>query len=126
MPLYLVTIQLPDNYDPSVEDEAMLGDMQALGEEMEAAGVITKFASGLMPASNAKSLRFQPNGDVVITDGPYVEAKEHVGGFSILECADMDEALEWAKKGAIFCDVPGEVRELLFFPAPEEGSGGSK
>ena len=46
-----------------------------------------------------------------------------MGGFWILECADMDEALAWAKKGAIFCDVPGEVRELLFFPAPETSSG---
>jgi len=56
---------------------------------------------------------------VLVTDGPYTETKEHMGGFWILECADMDEALAWAKKGAIFCDVPGEVRELLFFPAPE-------
>jgi hypothetical protein len=119
MPQYLVTIQLPDNYEPSVEDEAMLRDMQALGEEMEAAGIITKFACGLTPASNAKSLRFQPNGDVVITDGPYVEAKEHVGGFSILECADMDEALAWARKGGKACRAPGEVREIFFKPSTD-------
>jgi hypothetical protein len=43
-----------------------------------------------------------------------------MGGFWILECADIDEALAWAKKGAIACDIPGEVRELLFFPAPTE------
>jgi hypothetical protein len=49
-----------------------------------------------------------------------------MGGFWILECANIDEALAWAKKGAIACDVVGEVRELLFFPAPEQGSGGSK
>ena len=116
MPQYLLTIQLPDNYEPSVEDEAMLRDMQALGEEMEAAGVIPKFAGGLTPASHAKSLRFQPNGDVVITDGPYVEAKEHVGGISILECTDMDEAVEWARKGAKACRASGEVREIFFRP----------
>jgi hypothetical protein len=119
MPQYLVTIQLPDNYEPSVEDEAMLSDMQALGEEMEAAGVITKFASGLSPASNAKSLRFQTNGDVVITDGPDVEAKEHVGDISILECADMDEALAWARKGAKACRASGEVRGILFRPSTD-------
>ena len=51
----------------------------------------------LSPASNAKSLRAQPDGGVLITDGPYVEAKEYVGGFSILECADMDEALAWVE-----------------------------
>ena len=121
MPKYLVTIQLPDNYVPSLEDEAMHRDIHALNREMDAAGVRV-FACGLSPASNAKSLRAQPEGGVLITDGPYMEAKEHVGGFSILECADMDEALAWAKKGAIVCDVAGEVRELLFFPAPEKAA----
>jgi hypothetical protein len=42
-----------------------------------------------------------------------------MGGFWILEAANMDEALAWAKKAAIACDVPGEVRELLFYPAPK-------
>jgi hypothetical protein len=49
-----------------------------------------------------------------------------MGGFWILECADIDEALAWAKKGAIVCDVAGEVRELLFYPAPEQEPGESK
>ena len=57
---------------------------------------------------------------ILITDGPYLETKEHMGGFWILEAADLDEALAWAKKAAIACDVPGEVRELLFYPAPEQ------
>lgn len=121
MPQYLVTIQLPDNFDPSLEDEAKVRDIYALGEEMEAAGV-TKFACGLSPASTAKSLRVQPDGEVIITDGPYMEAKEHVGGFSILECADMDEALAWARKGAIACRASGEVREIFFQPPPEKAT----
>jgi hypothetical protein len=115
MPQYFLTIQVPDDYDPSLQDEAILRDMQSLGEELEAAGVV-RFAGGLFPASSAKSLRVQPNGDVLITDGPYLEAKEHVGGFSILECADMDEALKWARKGAIACRAQGEVREIFFRP----------
>jgi hypothetical protein len=119
MPQYLVTIQLPDDFDPSTVDEAMIRDMDALGKEMIAAGVITKFASGLSPASSAKSLRVQPDGDVVITDGPYVEAKEHVGGFSIVECADLDEALAWARKGAKVCRASGEVREIFFRPSTD-------
>ncbi len=122
MPQFLVTIQLPDNYDPSVEDEAKMRDMMALGEEMDAAGVVTTFAGGLTPASSAKSLRFEPDGSVVITDGPYVEAKEHVGGFSILECANLDEAVKWARKGAIACRASGEVREIFFRPSPEEAA----
>jgi hypothetical protein len=65
-----------------------------------------------------KSLRAQPNGEVLITDGPYVEAKEHIGGFWILEAADMDEALAWARKGAIACRAAGEVRELPFSSLP--------
>ena len=114
MPQYLLTIQLPDNYDPSTMDEAVMRDMAALNSEMQAAGVITKFAGGLAPASSAKSLRVQPNGEVLITDGPYMEAKEHVGGISILECANMDEALKWARKGALACRASGEVREIFF------------
>jgi hypothetical protein len=115
MPQFLLTIQLPDDYDPSVQDESMLRDMQVLGEELEAAGVV-RFACGLLPASRAKSLRVHPDGQVTVTDGPYMEAKEHVGGFSILECADMDEAVAWALKGAKACRAPGEVREIFFRP----------
>jgi hypothetical protein len=87
---------------------------------------VRKFACGISPAGSAKTLRAQPDGKVLVTDGPYTETKEHMGGFWILECADMNEALAWAKRGAIACDVAGEVRELLFFPAPEQGPGGSK
>ena len=65
-------------------------------------------------------MRKQRDGKVLVTDGPYIETKEHMGGFWILEAANMDEALAWARKGAIACDVAGEVRELLFYPAPEE------
>jgi hypothetical protein len=119
MPKYWVAIHLPDNYVPSPEDEAMQRDIYALNKEMIAAGVRI-FACGLSPASNAKSLRAQPDGGVLITDGPYMEAKEHVGGFSILECADMDEALAWARKGVIACRAPGEVREIFQRPAPTE------
>jgi hypothetical protein len=70
MPQYLVAIHHPDDYDPSVaEDEAMDRDIDALNDEMKAAGVRI-FVGGLRPASSAKSLRAQPHGRVVITDGP--------------------------------------------------------
>ena len=115
MPHFLVAIQLPDNYDPSLEDEALVRDIHALNEELDAAGARV-FAGGLEPASMAKSLRKQPNGEVIITDGPYIEAKEHIGGFSIIEAADMDEALAWARKAAVACRVPVEVRGIFFRP----------
>ncbi len=118
MPQYLVANYMPDNFDPSTVTQEMIDEIHALNREMDAAGV-TKFACGISPAADAKTVRKQPNGQVLVTDGPYMEAKEHVGGFWILEAANMDEALAWARKGAISPDAVGEVRELLFFPAPE-------
>ena len=109
---YLVAIQHPDDYDASLEDEAMIRDISALNEEMDAAGA-RFFAGGLEPAPKAKSLRKGPGGEVVITDGPYAETKEHIGGFWILEAADMDEALEWARKAAVACRTSVEVRAFL-------------
>lgn len=115
MPQYLVAIHHPDNYDPSTEDEAMIRDIDVLNEEMEAAGA-RLFAGGLSAASRAKTLRRRAKGDVIITDGPYLEAKEHVGGFWILEAADMDEALAWGRKAVVACRAPVEVRAFLAMP----------
>jgi hypothetical protein len=112
MPQFLVAIQHPDNYDPSLEGEAMVRDIKVLNEEMETAGA-RFFAGGLGSARYAKSLRKQPDGEVMITDGPYAETKEHVGSFWILEAADMEEALTWGRKAVIACRAPVEVREFL-------------
>jgi hypothetical protein len=125
MPQYLVCNYMPDDFDPSTVTAAMIDEIHALNREMDAAGV-TKFACGISPAASAKTLRGRRDGTVLVTDGPYTETKEHMGGFWILECADMGEALAWARKGSIFPETVGEVRELLFFPAPELEPGGSK
>lgn len=110
MPQYLVAIYRPDNYDPAVsEDEAMGREIDALNVEMQAAGVRV-FAGGLKPESTARSLRLQPAGKVLITDGPYAETKEHIGGFWILEATDLDQALEWGRKAAVACRASVEVR----------------
>jgi len=107
---YLVAIHHPDDYDPfAAEDKAMERDIDVLNEEMVAAGVRV-FVGGLHPARNAKSLRAQPNGKVLITDGPYLETKEHIGGFWVLEAVDMDEALAWGRKAVVACRAPVEVR----------------
>jgi len=121
MPQYMVAVYLPDDYDPSVETAETVEAIHALNREMIAAGV-RKLACGIAPAGKAKSLRVQPGGKVLVTDGPYIETKEHIGGFWILEAADMDEALAWARKGAVACHTSGEVRELLFRPAPAQGA----
>jgi hypothetical protein len=112
MPQYLVAIHHPDDYDPSVEGEAMQRDISALNKEMVAAGVRV-FVGSLSPARTARSLRAQPGGKVLITDGPYLETKEHIGGFWVLQAADLDEALAWGRKAAVACRAPVEVRPFL-------------
>jgi hypothetical protein len=110
MTKYLVAIHHSDDYDPAVsEDKAMDRAIDVLNEEMVAAG-IRIFVGGLQSVSCAKTLRLQPSGEVRITDGPYAETKEHVGGFWVLEAATLDEALEWGRKAAIACRAPVEVR----------------
>jgi hypothetical protein len=109
MARYLVAIHHPDDYDASREDEAMARAIDALNDEMESAGVRV-FVGGLLPVSRAKSLRAQPGGKVLITDGPYLETKEHIGGFWIVEAANLDEALAWGRKAVVACRAPVEVR----------------
>ena len=116
-PQYLVAIHHPDNYDPSVEAGAISEEIHALNREMIAAGVRI-FAGGLSAPSKAKSLRAQPDGKALVTDGPYLETKEHVGGFWILQAADLDEALAWGRKAVLACRAPVEVRGIFFQPAP--------
>jgi hypothetical protein len=115
MPQYFIAGYLPDDFDPSQMDEAAGLKIHELNKEMIAAGV-RKFACGL---GAAKSLRSQSNGGVLVTDGPYLETKEHIGGFWILECADMDAAVAWARKGVAATGGKVEVREIFFVPAPE-------
>jgi hypothetical protein len=112
MPKFLVAVQLPTDYDPSTESEATVRDIDALNDEMEAAGA-RFFAGGLSAPSSAKSLRQRTGGDVFVTDGPYSEAKEHIGGFWILNAANMDEALAWGRKAVVACRAPIEVRQFM-------------
>jgi hypothetical protein len=109
MPRFLVAIHLPDNFDPSTVDEATEHDIDVLNDEMVAAGV-RLFVGGLRPARDAKSLRAQAGGKVLVTDGPYLETKEHTGGFWVIEAADMDEALTWGRKAVVACRTSVEVR----------------
>jgi hypothetical protein len=115
MPHYLISGYLPEDFDPSTQDESSVAEIHALNREMIAAGV-RRFAGGL---GSAHTLRRQPNGDVLITDGPYLETKELVGGITIVEVRDLDEALAWARRGAKAFGAPIEIREIFFNPAPE-------
>jgi hypothetical protein len=108
MTQYLVAIHHPDGYDGSSEDEAMHRDIDRLNDEMVAAG-IRLFVGGLKPAGEARAVRRRGR-DLMITDGPYLETKEHIGGFWVLELPNMDEALDWGRKAAAACRANVEVR----------------
>jgi len=109
MTQYLVAIHLPDDFEPASESQATIDDIRALNGEMVAAGVRV-FVGGLAPVAEAISVRRRPDGNLLATDGPYMETKEHIGGFWVLECASRDEAIEWGRKAAIACRAPVEVR----------------
>jgi hypothetical protein len=97
----------------------MSRDIDALNDEMVTAGVRI-FVGGLSPARSAKSLRAQPDGKVLITHGPYLETKEHIGGFWVLEAANLDDALAWGRKAAVACRAPVEVRSVWRPPETTE------
>jgi hypothetical protein len=115
MTQYLVAIHHRDDFDPASEGQAVRDKISALNREMIAAGVRV-FVGGLRPVGEARSVRLQGDGSVLFTDGPFLEAKEHVGGFWVLECADMDEALEWGRKAAVACRAGVEVRPFYQMP----------
>jgi len=77
------------------------------------------FVGGLESPHAAKALRLKPGDTVLVTDGPYTEAKEHVGGFWVLEAATIEEAVEWGRKAAIACRAPVEIRPFGVLPSTD-------
>jgi hypothetical protein len=94
--------------------EMMMTRVAAVQEEMKSAGVWVFFGA-LTDAESATVVR-AADGEVSMTDGPYAEAKEQIGGFTVIEAADLDEALDWARKGSEACTWPVEVRAFLGAP----------
>jgi hypothetical protein len=83
-------------------------DLDVLNKEMKAAGAWV-FTGGLHQPSTATVVRLK-DGDMLTTDGPYAEGKEHLGGFTIVEAPDLDAALEWGRRLARATTLPVEVR----------------
>jgi hypothetical protein len=110
MPQYLLTIYQPDGEKPPPEVlEPIMQNVAELKQDMQEAGVWV-FGNGLHPPETATVLRATDD-DVLLTDGPYVEGKEHVGGFDIIEAPDLDAALHWGRKLArVLAPLPIEVR----------------
>ncbi|GAB3576586.1 YciI family protein [Leifsonia lichenia] len=109
MTQYLLSVIQPDGPIPEPDALAAIeADVNAVDQDMRASGVWV-FSNGLLPASSATVLR--PNGqDVLVTDGPFAEGKEHLGGFSIVDVPDLDAALDWGKRLAVATTLPIEVR----------------
>ena len=111
MARYLVAVHHPDDFVPAAESAETRRNISTLNEEMIAAG-IRLFVGGLCSASAAKSLSTGPDGTVEVADGPYLKTGEHIGGFWVLEAADMEEALAWGRRAAVACEAPIEVRQF--------------
>ena len=109
MTQYLLSVYQPDGPGPDAASlQAIMENVEAVDVEMRAAGVWV-FAGGLHAPTTATVVRAR-DGDVAMTDGPYVEGKEHLGGFTIITADDLDAALEWAGQLAAATRLPIEVR----------------
>jgi hypothetical protein len=109
MTQYLLSVYHPEGEIPPPEVlEKTMRDVDALNQELKAAGVWV-FAGGLHPSSTATVVRLQDS-DVLTTDGPFAEGKEHIGGFWIIKAPDLDSALAWSRKATRACTLPVEVR----------------
>ncbi|SER19111.1 Uncharacterized conserved protein [Lentzea xinjiangensis] len=111
---YLLSIYQPDGGTPPPDVlEPIMRDLGQLNEEMRAKGAWV-FAAGLHPPSTATVLRAKDDG-VLMTDGPFAEGKEHIGGFTVVQAADLDEALEWGRRlAAVLSPLSIEVRPIAY------------
>jgi len=109
MTQYLLAVHHDDQPPLSPEDmQQSFKDVDALNSELQAAGAWV-FAGGLHPPATATVVRVD-DGKVITTDGPFAETKEQLGGFWVIEAADLDAALGWAAKATVACRLPVEVR----------------
>ena len=110
MTQYLMSVWIDEAAKPPAPDvmEQLYGDVEVFNEKLREAGAWV-FAGGLHPTSTATTLR-PAEGEVLVTDGPFAETKEQLGGFWVIEAPDLDAALKWAGEAAIACQGPVEVR----------------
>jgi hypothetical protein len=113
MKQYLLSIYQPDGDPPPPEVlEPIMRDLEAVNAELRAAGAWV-FSGGMHSPSSATVVRLRDD-DVLTTDGPYIEGKEHLGGFTVIQAPDLDAALEWGRKFARAITLPIEVRPMQY------------
>ncbi len=119
MKQYLLSVQLVDDGIPPLSPAEMQPTYEAVAafNDRLRRGGAWVFAGGLHPPSTATVVRVQ-DGETLITDGPFAEGKEYIGGFWVIKAQDLDAALDWAAKGAAACGSPVEVR-----PFQEDAEG---
>jgi hypothetical protein len=111
MKQYLLSVYHPDVPEGAplpADIGEIMADVSAVNDELRAAGAWV-FAGGLYPSSTATVLKLT-DGEVLVTDGPFLEAKEHIGGIWVIKAPDLDAALGWGDKAARACRIPVEVR----------------
>lgn len=110
MTQYLLSVHYVEGQEPPGEDimQQMFDDVDKLNTKMQEAGVWV-FAGGLEAPDIATVVRAE-DGQILTTDGPFAEAKEQIGGFWVIEAADLDAALDWAGQATVACQGPVEVR----------------
>ena len=106
---YLLSVYHPEDSIPEPEAiQKITADVAALNTELQQAGAWV-FAGGLFPSSTATVVHLE-GGDVITTDGPFAEGKEHIGGIWVIRAPDLDAALDWGRRATRACTVPVEVR----------------
>lgn len=111
MAQYLLSVWHDEDYDledPGEDFPRVAAQVDRFNQEVTEAGAWV-FGGGLLPSSSATVVR-PGGGEVSMTDGPYAETKEVMGGFWVIEAPDLDAALAWARKGSLACEGPVEVR----------------
>ncbi|WP_063008808.1 YciI family protein [Nocardia kruczakiae] len=112
MPEYLLSIYQPDSGAPDAETmDRIMADLHRLDEELRDSGSWV-FTGGLHGPGSATVVR----ADGLITDGPYLEGKEHIGGIWVITAPDLDAALAWGRKAAAATTLPIEIRPFQDLP----------
>jgi hypothetical protein len=106
---YLLAVHHADEFPlPPDQMQQSCDDVEAFNARLTDAGAFV-FAGAMLPAESATVVR-QAGDDILISDGPYTETKEHLGGFWVISAAHLDAALEWARLATVACMLPVEVR----------------